>query len=292
MPELIKLTDEELKDLQQKSLEIVKYIAELCKEHDVKFFLYGGSALGAVRDHGFIPWDDDMDVLFTPPEYEKFRKVWEKYADKSRFTFWEQGKGHNDHTLSASIRNNNTTFITDSTINYDVNQGLAIDMGSLTVCPNTKIGEIVQIVCGAGLSLFKAGRIPARKNKFVKTTAKIILGIFRTENSRYFMWRFFEKIAMAPNKHYESAEYLKELGLFPKLKYKKEWFDDIKWVPFEDTELPIPVGAEEYLKTRYGNYMELPPEKDRHPEHRIVFLDLNTPFKKYRGIKYFVNGGK
>lgn len=290
--ELIKLTDEELKQLQEKSLNIAKYVTQLCKEHNVKCFLYGGSVLGAVREHGFIPWDDDMDIVFTPPEYEKFRKVWDEYADKERFTFWEQGKGHNDHTLSASVRDNNTTFITDSTVNYDVNQGLAIDMGPLKVCPKTKIGELIQIVCGAGMVLFKAGRIPARKSKFVKTVAKIILRIFRTENSQYYMWRFFEKIALASNKHYDSAEYLKELGLFPKLKFKKEWFDDIKWVPFEDTEMPIPVGAEEYLKTRYGNFMELPPEKDRHPEHRIVFLDLNTPYKQYRGIKYFVNGGK
>lgn len=290
--ELINITDEELKQIQNKSLEIAKYVAKLCKEHDVKFFLYAGSLIGAVREHGFIPWDDDMDILFTPPEYEKFREVWDKYADKERFTFWEQGKGHNDHTLSASIRDNNTTFITDSTVHYDVDQGLAVDVGSLTVCPKTKIGEMVQIICGAGRSLFKAGRIPARKGKLVKTAAKVILGVFRTENSQYYMWRFFEKIVKAPNKHYDTAEYVKELGLFPKLKFKKEWFDDIKWVPFEDTELPIPVGAEEYLKARYGNYMELPPEKDRHPEHRIVFLDLNTPYKEYRGIKYFVNGGK
>ena len=192
--ELIKVSDEELKQLQSKSLDIVKYIAKLCREHDVKFFLYGGSCLGAVRNHGFIPWDDDMDIVFTPPEYEKFRVMWDKYADKDRYTFWEQGKGHNDHTLSASVRDNNTTFITDSTVNYDVNQGLAIDMGPLKVCPKTKIGEIVQMVCGAGMVLFKAGRIPARKNKFVKTVAKIILSIFRTENSQYYMWRFFESI--------------------------------------------------------------------------------------------------
>ena len=290
--ELIKLTDEEVKQIQGKSLEIVKYIAELCKEHDVKFFLYAGSLIGAIREHGFIPWDDDMDIVFTPPEYEKFRKVWNKYADKERFTFWEQGKGHNDHTLSASVRDNNTTFITDSTVNYDVNQGLAVDVGPLKVCAKTKIGLIIQIICGAGASLFKAGRVPARKGKVVKAFSRIILGIFRSEDSQYVMWKFFERIANAPNKYYDSAEFLREGGLKPKLKFRKEWFDDIKWVPFEDTELPIPIGAEEYLKTRYGNYMELPPEKDRHPEHRIVFLDLNTPYKEYRGVKYFVNGGK
>lgn len=290
--ELVKLTDDELKQIQNKSLEIVKYVAQLCREHDVKFFLYAGSLIGAVREHGFIPWDDDMDILFTPPEYEKFRIVWNKYADKERYTFWEQSKGHNDHTLSASIRDNKTTFITDSTVNYDVCQGLAVDVGSLTVCAKTKIGRMLQIVGGAGLALFKAGRVPVRQGKAIKSMSRVLLGIFRSENSQYIMWRFFERIVKAPNKRYESAEYLREGGLMPKLIFKKEWFDEIKWVPFEDTELPIPVGAEEYLKTRYGNYMDLPPEKDRHPEHRIVFLDLDTPYTEYRGVKYFVNGGK
>ncbi len=290
--ELIKLTDKELKELQRKSLNIVKYTAELCKEHNVKFFLYGGSCLGAVRNHGFIPWDDDMDIKFTPKEYEKFKVVWRKYADKERFTFWEQSKGHNDHTLSASIRDNNTTYITDSTVNYDVNQGLAVDVGVCSACAKSRIGEIVQMICGAGAGLFKAGRVPARKSKTVKTAAKIILGVFRTENSQYYMYRFFARIAKAPNKYYDSAEYVKELNMFPKLKFRREWFDDVKWVRFEDTELPIPIGAKKYLKARYGNYMELPPEEKRHPEHRIVFLDLNTPYKKYRGKKYFVNGRK
>lgn len=290
--ELVKLTDDELKQLQRKSLEIVKYTAELCREHNVKVFLYGGSVIGALREHGFVPWDDDMDIKFTPPEFEKFKVVWDKYADKERFTFWEQTKGHNDHTLSASIRDNNTTFITDSTVNYDVNQGLAVDVGVCEASAKTKIGQLIQIVCGAGMGLFKAGRVPARKSNFIKKTAKVILTIFRTENSQYVMWKFFERIALAPNKHYEKAEYVKELGMFPKLKFRREWFDDVKWVPFEDTELPIPIGAEEYLKARYGDYMALPPEKDRHPEHRIVFIDLNTPYPKYRGIKYFVNGGK
>ena len=290
--DLIKISDEELKQIQDKSLEIVKYVAQLCREHDVKFFLYAGSLIGAVREHGFVPWDDDVDIMFTPPEFEKFRKVWEQYADKERFTFWEQGKGHNDHTLSASVRNNNTTFITDSTVYYDVNQGLAIDVGMLGVCAKTRLGQVIQMVSGAGLSLFKAGRVPARKGKIVKILSKIILGIFRSEDSQYIMWKFFEKIATAPNKHYDTAEFLREGGLKPKLKFRKEWFDDIKWVPFEDTELPIPVGAHEYLTTRYGDYMKLPPEKDRHPEHRIVFLDLDTPYQEYRGKKYYVEGGK
>ncbi|MBQ6366382.1 MAG: LicD family protein [Oscillospiraceae bacterium] len=288
-PELIQLTEEELKELQKKSLDIVQYIADLCKEHHVKFFLYAGSLLGAVREHGFIPWDDDMDICFTPDEYKKFIEIWNEYADQERYSLCIQGKHYNDHTLSDSVRDNHTTFITDSTVKYDVNQGLSVDLGCLVVTPNSKIGQLFQVLIGAGLSLFKAGRVPARQSKAIKTAARIILGVFRTEMIQYHMWHFLEMVATLPNRNYRKARYLKELSMFPYITwvFKKEWFDDIKWVPFEDTELPIPVGAEEYLKIRYGNYMELPPEKDRHPEHRIVFMDLHTPYKKYRGEKYF-----
>ena len=82
--------------------------------------------------------------------------------------------------------------------------------------------------------------------------------------------------------------------MFPFIKwmFPKEWFDDIKWVPFENIEVPIPVGYDGYLTKRYGDYMTPPPAKDRQPEHRIVFMDLNTPYKEYRGIKYFVNQKK
>lgn len=71
--------------------------------------------------------------------------------------------------------------------------------------------------------------------------------------------------------------------------YPKNWFDTAVWVPFENTKLPLPVGCREYLSKRYGNYMELPSEEKRHPEHNIVFMDLKNSYKKYRGIQYFRN---
>ena len=103
------------------------------------------------------------------------------------------------------------------------------------------------------------------------------------------VWATMERWATKSNRQYQESEFVREFTMFPFIKwmYPRKWFDDTLWVPFENTKMPIPIGAHEYLTKRYGNYMELPPEKDRHPEHRIVFMDLDTPYIKYRGEKYY-----
>ncbi len=292
--ELITLTEEDLKKLQEKSLEMAKYVIAFCKERNIRVFFFAGSLLGAVRHNGFIPWDDDIDLNFPAPDFERFVEAWEKEADKERYSLCLQSKDYNDHTLSGSIRDNNTTFITDSTVDLDVNQGLAIDIEPLHACPESKFGQKLQLVLAAGRSLFKAGRIPARQSKTVTAMSKIILGIFRTPGSRYFMWHGMEELATRTDRKYEEAEYVREFTMFPFITwlYPRKWYDSAEWIKFEDTEVPIPIGAKEYLKKRYGNYMQLPPEKDRRPKHRIVFLDLDTPYKEYRGKKYYVNRGE
>ena len=287
---LISLSEDDLKKLQQKSLEMAKYVVSFCRERDIRVYFFAGSLLGAVRHNGFIPWDDDIDLIFPDPDFERFIKAWNKEADKIRYSLCLQTKKYNDHTLTGSVRDNYTTFVTDSTVDSDVNQGLAIDILPLHACPRTTAGQTIQLLLAAGSSLFKAGRIPARQNKIVSVIAKFILEIFRTQSSRYFMWHSLEKLATKADGKYEEAEYVREFTMFPFItwQYPRKWFDSAEWVKFEDTEVPIPVGAKEYLAKRYGDYMKLPPEKDRHPEHRIVFMDLNTPYKEYRGKKYYV----
>lgn len=291
MGRLKQLKNEELRHLQNKNLEMAKYVLKFCKDHNIKAFFFAGSMLGAVRDKGFIPWDDDIDIMLLAPDYDKFVELWKKDADTKRYSLCMQTKTYNDHTLSGSIRDNSTTFITDSTVDLDVNQGLAIDFDALHACPNSIIGQKFQLLCAAGSSLFKAGRVPVRQNGFIKIVSKILLGIFRTQSSRYLIWSTLYKIASLPDKHFEKAKYVREFSMFPFItwKYPSKWFKKAVYIPFEDTKVPVPVGAKGYLKKRYKDFMKLPPEKDRHPEHRIIFMDLETPYKEYRGVKYFVN---
>ena len=77
--------------LQDRILEICVYIDQFCQEHDIVYSLMGGSALGAKRHGGFIPWDDDLDIFMTPDNYEKFRKAFMEEGDKQRFYLQEYG---------------------------------------------------------------------------------------------------------------------------------------------------------------------------------------------------------
>ena len=86
------ITDDELKKLQNKNLEISKYIFMFCKEHNIKAFLFAGSLLGAVRHKGFIPWDDDIDIAMLQPDFEKLVKLWPKYADTEKYVLTMQSK--------------------------------------------------------------------------------------------------------------------------------------------------------------------------------------------------------
>ena len=288
---LITLTPEELKALQFKSLEIAEYLVDFCDKHELRVFLYAGSLLGAIRHNGFIPWDDDIDMVMPAPDYNKLLELWPKEADTDRYSLVYQTREYNDHHLSASIKDNNTTFITEASYNVDGIQGVGIDLGPIHAAPKSKLGQKFQLICAAGCSLFKASRLPNRQSKLVYNASRVLLGIFRTPNIRYLIWNTLERLASIPDKTYEKQIYAREFSMFPYITwiFEKNWFDKVEYVPYEHTKMPIPVGAHQYLTKRYGNYMELPPEEDRHPEHRIIFMDLNTPYKEYRGKKYYVN---
>ena len=73
--------DETLKHLQEVQIEIFKYFTKVCEENDITYFMYAGSLLGTIRHEGFIPWDDDIDVIMFREDFEKLNAVFEKEID-------------------------------------------------------------------------------------------------------------------------------------------------------------------------------------------------------------------
>ena len=124
-----------VKTVQTKILEIAIFIDKVCRDNNIEYFLMGGTALGAVRHKGFIPWDDDFDIFMTPSNYSKFKKIISNMQqDKYYLQEWSVTKNYLEY---SKLRMNGTTFIEEVFQNRkDMHHGIYVDIMILHKCPN------------------------------------------------------------------------------------------------------------------------------------------------------------
>ena len=116
-----------MNDLQKALLEIFKAFVAVCEKHHLRYYLIGGTCLGAVRHKGFIPWDDDIDVGLPREDYEKFIQLQDEFKDTPYFI--QTWKSDPKYIYGyAKLRNSNTTYIENFYKHFQFNQGLWIDI--------------------------------------------------------------------------------------------------------------------------------------------------------------------
>ncbi len=274
--------------LQQKSLEILKYFQNLCRENGLRYWVGGGTCIGALRHQGFIPWDDDIDVFMPRPDYEKLYRIWNEVADTKRYALCRTTREQNNHQTDMQLVDLNTTFINRHSVNEDIMHGVSIDIMPMEGCPRSKIKQLFQIYHSVIYSIFNVQRLPDHQGKFLRTMTKLVLNAVPDPDRRYRLWKKHEKLMYQYD--FEQADFAKEtITSFRALfyKYPRAYFET-KEVPFEDISVPIPIGYHEYLTRIFGDYMSLPSEDQRCAKHDIVYLNLEEPFQKYRGIYYCI----
>lgn len=253
-----------IKELQNVILNIAEDIDLFCTANDIKYCLMGGSALGAKRHGGFIPWDDDLDIFMTPDNYEKFREAFLKKGDKDKYYLQELGAA-NGRVITAKVRLNNSYYEEEILKGWKIHHGVYIDIFILHTCPDGKIKRYWQyvwakylIVKGLANKVYKrrgnltylmlriAGLLPKR---FLLDFGLRQVYRFRNEDSEYFC-NFLGKARL-------------KNGI-----YKRRYFKDIKQMPFETISLNVPAGLENFLSERFGDYMKTPsPERIRYEQH-------------------------
>lgn len=277
---------ETLKKMQQKMLEMLLYFKDFCQKYNLRFWLIGGGAIGAVREHGFVPWDDDVDVQMPREDYERFHKLWKKYGDKDRYVLCRSNRKVNYHHCASSLRDPNTTFICTYNQNYELCHGISLEFGAMDATPDSRLLQYIQIFWGYVYALFNNQRLPNNRGKAARIVTKLVYAVIPSKKMKDDIWIYAQK--QKAKYSWDKCHYVKELwGKTSFINFPKEWFDSVVWMDFEGYKMPLPAGYHEYLTMIFGDYMKRPPMKDRVAKHDITYIDMDHPYTKYRGIYYF-----
>lgn len=282
----VALTAEEVRKMQMKGLEMTLFFDRFCSEHNLTYFLCGGCCIGSIRNGGFIPWDDDVDVFMPREDYEKLKKLW---IDTPEYSIQYTTKDFLTQNQFLTICANNTTFIKTYQKELDINHGLVLDVLPLDGCPKG-VRRKIQKMWALLYSLFIVGKAPENHGKAICFAGRVLLALIKPKSWRYHVWRLCErKMSKYPISQYD---YITELCSGPhymQKEYPKEFFEKAIRVDFEGYQLPIPVGYDGYLRMAFGDYMQLPPEEKRVCHHEFEVMDMDNSYKIYRGIKYYIN---
>ncbi len=253
----------ELRHLQLVILQIMKDIDDVCRRYDIEYYLLGGSAIGAIRHKGFIPWDDDLDIIMTYDNYERFIKVCREHLDPQKYYVQE---GLKDWPLNYSkIKLLGTHFDEiDAYVKDERQKGIFVDVFKLDNTPSNRLLQFWQYACAKYRVCYLMGK---RTYKSADWKKKLFMASAFPQNIG-FIRRFFEwQSELYNGKDTEYVAFFYGLNRFRKCIFKREVLGKPRRVEFEDTMLPVANDYDTYLRICFGDYMQLPPEEERQPKH-------------------------
>lgn len=263
----------QLKEIQGKLLEMAIFIDEICKKNNIEYYLAYDTCLGAIRHNGFIPWDDDYDIVMTYDNYQKFIKVME--LQKSKYVIQTIYNDPEYNRQFAKVRNLETTYIECGNENRNMIQGLYIDVFPLVGYPNGKIKQLIFKINRA-LAMYPYSNMI--NNKFMNILVKIIY--LRTNSKK--ISHFYEKKIVK----YDTQKTDLWMSVFgddyEKNILNKEIYGKPILADFNGHKFPVPQKSHEYLTITYGDYMKIPSkEKIESMQHHVYKMDLNKSYKDY-----------
>ncbi|MBD5216472.1 MAG: LicD family protein [Bacteroidales bacterium] len=262
----------ELEHLQKVILSIAKDIDRVCRENNIEYYLLGGSCIGAIRHEGFIPWDDDLDIIMTRPNYEKFLTIAKQQLDPEKYFVQE---GLKDWPLYFSKIRLKGTYLHEPEDSYATEEmhGIYVDVFCLENVPDSNISARLQYFLA---KYYLCYQLSQRKYVSASFKKKLMIALsfpLHFTPLRNAVVNYIEKF----NKRSTDR-----LGfLYGRTKYRtsatsRKVYGKPRYVKFEDTTLPVPEKTHEYLTQMFGDYMKLPPENQRKGLHL-----LSVDFGKY-----------
>lgn len=256
--------DDTLKHLQQVEIKILKYFIEICEKNNLTYFMYAGSLLGAIRHQGFIPWDDDIDVIMFREDFEKLNKILENDLDE-KYNFFNVLNEETYHYTWGRLTLKNTLFKEWWGDQVDYTPNIFLDIFILDNVPQNKYKKFIQKWKSFTLNMLTSYSIIKFKNdsklkEIFQQTIYYLIKILPVSPST------IKKACVNSFKKYQYED-CEEVCDFPsenmmQMSFKSDWIP-LKKAKFEDMEVNIPNNYDKILRMDFNNYMELPPEDSR-----------------------------
>ncbi len=277
-----------MNDLQKKQLEVLKAFIKVCEKHNLKYFLVGGTCLGAARHKGFIPWDDDIDVGMPREDYDKYLKLQSEYDGTPYFIQTWETDPHYCYNF-AKLRDSSTTFIESYFWKHRINHGVWIDIfpiDGMSLTDDKPLKSYAKRVKFMWRQVF-ASYMPQLRRTFHKETwfldlliniAAIIawpfdINHFRRKRCEKFMRKVpYKDAVLVGNLCGTNAK---------KEAMPKSLFEEFTKLPFEDIEASVPKDYDAYLTYLFHDWRKLPPEKQQVGHHVNKGLSLTQDYKSY-----------
>jgi lipopolysaccharide cholinephosphotransferase len=274
MSEEVTLSKEQLRQLQLNELELIVEVDRICRKNHIKYSLDGGTLLGAIRHKGFIPWDDDADVIFTRHEYAKFYRACKKDLKKDQFFLQEYRTDPYYRWGYAKMRHKETDYVRKGQEHMRYRTGVCIDVFVVDNVPdnivlrqmNYYLNECLRKVLYSEVGQFEA------PNPILRGWYRILHKI-----PRNLVFSIRNTVAAIHNR---KPTELKSHLLFPypkktcKYGMPADSFDEYIDVEFEGMTFKGLKNYDRYLKLLYGDYMELPPEEKRYGINTASKIEL------------------
>lgn len=279
-----------MNELQKVERDLLKEFVEFCEEHNLKYFLIGGTLLGAIRHKGFIPWDDDIDVALPRPDYDKFCSLAEKHFVGDTFFQSYRSDKHYPYVFSK-LRNSNTTFVESIYKHVDMNHGVYIDIFPIDGISKNKNDSKIKIhrrIIRKSLLFFLSWPInlmrkPRLKYLLTDLLIDIILLPFVLLNIGNWSKKLYERKMKCISvndaefvANIQCGDYRNKNNIYPS--YLLNEFID--W-SFEDLICKVPKNYHEFLTLSYGDYMKLPPKEEQVGHHYNAGYDMHMSYKDY-----------
>lgn len=268
--------------IKEKAFRLLCAVDDICKRNNIGYFIYAGTLLGAVRHKGFIPWDDDIDVVMFRREYNRFAEICKTQLDTNNFFLQTIYTDPLTSNPWAKLHDVNTTFIS-GVRRVGTAEGINIDIFPIDNVPDNRFIRDIRAKLIDKLNFIYQYRFQARlRNASWKMRLfQWAIGLIPPWNEqRYKRW-YDCYIQRYNQRQTQSVVYLSNRKYKRKI-IPRDWLSETVELPFEGRSFPAPKEWDKILMSLYGKeYMQPPEQGDRVTGHGTKVIDVNHSWRSY-----------